>query len=174
MTRRSLLLGCGNNHSKRVAYADNPEWAGELTKLDMNPNCGADIVCDLDARPLPFDDDTFDEMGAYDVLEHLGRQGDWKGFFDEFSEYWRILKPGGLFGIIVPINKDALADPGHTRFFSKTQFFFLNQGFYDENLGKGAPVTDYRWFYRRNFNILLMQEDSDATHHHLGVVLQKA
>lgn len=168
--KRSLLLGCGNSRKKKVAFEGNHEWAGELTTIDMDPNCGADIVHDLDVHPLPFPDNTFDEMGAYDVLEHLGRQGDWKGYFTEFAEYWRILKPGGQFGIIVPINKDALADPGHTRFFSPTWFGFLSQSFYEENLRKGAPVTDYRWAWKRNFEILHLEENA----HHLGVVLRKA
>lgn len=169
--KRSLLLGCGNSRAKKVAFASEPEWTGDLVTIDMNPNCGADIVHNLDVHPLPFPDDYFDEMGAYDVLEHLGRQGDWKGFFDEFAEYWRILKPGGLFGILVPINKDALADPGHTRFFSATWFGFLSQEFYARNLGEGRPVTDYRWYWKRNFDLVTVDQSSD---HHLGVILRKA
>lgn len=136
----------------------------------MNPDCNADIVWDLEKHPLPFADEEFDEIGAYDVLEHLGRQGDWKGFFDEFAEYWRILKPGGLFGIIVPVNRDALADPGHTRFFSKVQFGFLNQTFYEERIGADEPVTDYRWYWKRNFEIKFMEEN----YHHIGIMLVKA
>lgn len=168
--RRSLLLGAGNSRKKKAAFATQPDWIGTLTTIDMNPDCGADVVWNLDVHPLPFDDDTFDEMGAYDVLEHLGRQGDWKGFFDEFAEYWRILKPGGLFGIIVPINGDALADPGHTRFFHRNHFGFLDQRFYDQNLAMGAPVTDYRWYWKRNFEIVHLDESSG---HHLGVILRK-
>src|SRR5690242_13022137 len=101
---RSLLLGCGNSRVKKLwRQSESPDWKGDLTTLDMNPNCGADVVHDLEQRPLPFPDETFDELAAYDVLEHIGRQGDWKGFFDEFAEYWRILKPGGDFGIVVPV-----------------------------------------------------------------------
>lgn len=170
-SQRSLLLGCGHSRAKKVALKGRETWTGALVTLDMGSECGADVVHDLDVRPLPFPDDYFDEMGAYDVLEHVGRQGDWRGFFDEFAEYWRILKPGGLFGIIVPINRDALADPGHTRFFHINYFGFLGQAFYDANLAKGTPVTDYRWYWKRNFELMHHQEDGG---HHLAVVLRKA
>ncbi len=168
--KRNLLLGCGNSRQKKVAYNGAAEWGGELVTLDMNPKCGADIEWNLDDRPLPFKPEEFDEVHAYDVLEHTGRQGDWQGFFREFEDYWRILKPGGLLCLILPVNRDALADPGHTRFFSTTQLCFLNQDFYANNLGEGRCITDYRWFYKKNFNVLHLEENE----HHIGVVLQKA
>lgn len=169
--QKSLLMGCGNSRQKKIALAIAPNWTGQLVTLDMNPDCGADIVWNLEDRPLPFDDDTFDELAAYDTLEHIGRQGDWKGFFDEFAEYWRILKPGGLFGVIVPINKDALADPGHTRFFHRNHFGFLSQRFYGDNLSAAAPITDYRWYWKLNFDIVHLDDQGG---HHLGVILRKA
>lgn len=169
--RKILLLGAGNSRQKKVYVPpDTEEWDGELVTLDMNPDCGAHVVWDLDTRPLPFEDETFDELAAYDVLEHIGRQGDWRGFFDEFAEYWRILKPEGTFGIIVPMGDDALADPGHTRFFSLMQFAFLAQSFYSGNIEAGNPVTDYRWYWKNNFHIDFHMEVED---HHLAVVLRK-
>ena len=168
--KRSLLLGAGNDRRKKVSLTKSAEWEGELTTLDMNPDCGADIVWNLDVRPLPFEDEAFDELAAYDVLEHMGRQGDWRGWFDEMGEYHRLLKPGGLFGIIVPIGSDAFADPGHTRFFSANWFFFLCQDFYREMIERGQPVTDYRWYWKRNFNVEMAQQVGG---HHLAVMLRK-
>lgn len=145
-------------------------WVQPLITMDMGTDCGADVIWDLDNRPLPFEDNYFDEMGAYDVLEHLGRCGDWRGFFDEFSEYHRILKPGGTFGIIVPIGRDAFADPGHTRFFETTWFAFLSQKEIARNMSEGRPMTDYRWYWKKDFDILHLAQDGD---HHLCIILQK-
>ncbi len=167
----SLLLGCGHNRTKKFYLAGEEEWVKPLVTLDMGDNCGADVVWNLDVRPLPFPDDYFDEIGAYDVLEHIGRQGDWKGFFDEFSEYHRILKPGGRFGIVVPIGNDYFADPGHTRFFSPTWFAFLSQREIARNLQEGRAITDYRWYWKKDFNILSMRDEGG---HHLAVMLEKA
>jgi len=167
--QKSLLLGCGNDLRKKMFVTGQPEWAGELVTLDMNPHCLPTVLWNLEQRPLPFKDQEFDEMGAYDVLEHIGRQGDWKGYFDEFAEYWRILKPGGLFGVIVPVGVDVLADPGHTRFFSKNYFGFLTQKFYTENLDAGRSVTDYRWYISRWWEIVHGEENA----HHLSVLLRR-
>lgn len=166
----SLLLGCGHSREKRVYLNGQEDWTKPLVTLDMGHNVGADIIWDLENRPLPFPDNEFDEIAAYDVLEHIGRQGDWRGFFDEFAEYWRILKPGGKFGIIVPIGEDHFADPGHTRFFSPAHFAFLSQDNIASNLAKGANMTDYRWYWKRDFAILFCQYSGD---HHIGAMLEK-
>ena len=169
--KRSLLLGCGNSRDKKVHIVGEPDWIGELTTIDMDPNCGADVIWDLDQRPLPFPNDTFDELGAFDVLEHQGKQGDWRGWFDEMAEYWRILKPGGLFFIVVPIGEDRFADPGHTRFIGRNHFGFLNQENYRLNIEANRPMTDYRWYWKRNFDICSLEDESG---HHMSVVLKKA
>lgn len=167
----SLLLGCGNDRRKKVALPGAASFVEPLVTLDMNPNCGADVVHDLDSHPLPFDDNTFDELAAYDVLEHLGRQGDWRGFFSEFAEYWRILKPGGMFGLLVPVGPDWHADPGHTRFFSSSWFRFLDQSWYAAALAEGQQVTDYRgWAWKRDFETMGLDPIED---HHLAVMLRK-
>ena len=87
-----LLIGAGNNRDKKITFKDIPsEWSGELVTLDIDPECNPDIIHDLNDLPMPFDDDMFDEIHAYEVLEHTGRQGDWLFFFNQFSEFWRIL-----------------------------------------------------------------------------------
>lgn len=169
-TAKSLLLGCGNSREKKVAWASSPDWAGDLFTIDMDPNCGADIVHDLNNHPLPFKDETFDELGAYDVLEHLGRQGDWRGWFDEMAEYHRILKPGGLFSILVPIGPDAFADPGHTRFFHSNHFGFLTRRFYEDQRAKQTSAADYRWYIKHWWELEYIE---DVGGHHLAVILRK-
>ena len=174
---RSLLVGCGKNLAKQLWYAGSKEWAGDLTTLDMDPtNPLVDFVFDMDTlhrrffrAKLPFADNTFDEIGCFNAMEHWGRQGDWRGWFYEMGEFHRVLKPGGLMFVIVPTGEDRFADPGHTRFFQANYFGFLSQRFYEENAG--SSCTDYRWFYKKNFDLLHLKEHEG---HHLGVVLRKA
>jgi SAM-dependent methyltransferase len=156
--RRELLVGAGRNHTKRM-WLGSPEWTN-LTTLDMNPDHKPHRVWDLNVRPLPFEADTFDEVHAYDVIEHLGRQGDYRSFFDEWSEWWRILKPGGLFMATTAhwSSKWCWMDPGHTRAYGPEVLTFLLQPSYTNQVGL-TPMCDYRFCYRADFDLAHSEVD---------------
>ena len=158
MAKRELLLGCGNRRDKLLYRPGEAAWEG-LTTLDLDPACGADVEWDLERMPLPFEDDSFDEIHAYHTLEHTGRMGDYRFFFAQFSEFWRILKPDGLFCGVVPAVSSAwlFADPGHTRVIVPETFTFLDQSEYTRQIGKTA-ITDYRWVYRADFMPVFKEE----------------
>ena len=164
-----LLLGCGNDRSKRVVFDEISEGWTDLVTLDMDPSCKPDIVHDMDEIPLPFDDDMFHEIHAYEVLEHTGFQGDWRFFFNQFSDFWRILKPGGYLIGTVPMwhNVWAWADPGHRRVIAPETFVFLSQREYQSQVGV-TKMTDYRDYYEADFD-LIAKDESEST---FGFVLQ--
>jgi SAM-dependent methyltransferase len=117
-----LLIGCGNDRRKKITFPQTPSDWTQLVTLDIDASTKPDIVHDLNVLPYPFLDSTFDEIHAYEVLEHCGRQGDWKFFLDQFAELWRILKPGGFLVATCPMwdGPWAWGDPGHTRVISRT------------------------------------------------------
>lgn len=158
---RELILGSGNTTTKRVKTNDSFEYENPVT-LDISPECKPDIVWDLNYHPLPFKDEEFDEIHAYEVLEHVGVQGDWRGFFEEFAEYHRILKPGGLLIASVPRWDSVWAwgDPGHTRVINEGTLAFLNQDQYAIQVGKTA-MTDYREIYKVSFIVEHMSKTDD-------------
>ena len=149
MTHASLLLGAGSRRDKLIQPHNRADW-GDLTTLDMTAESGCDIVWDMAQLPLPLPDDAFDEIHAYDVLEHMGAQGDWRFFFAQFTDFWRILKPNGLMVAICPRPDSpwAWGDPGHTRCLPPECLNFLGQ----PNYGK-PPMTDYRPYYRADFDV---------------------
>jgi SAM-dependent methyltransferase len=162
-----LLVGCGLNRTRRIPWGNRTEWSGLVT-LDMNPDHKPDVLHDLTKRPLPFDDDQFDEIHAYDVLEHLGQQGDWRTFFAEWNEWYRILKPDGVLCGISPRwdSPWLFGDPGHTRFIGTESFVYLDQSAYAQQVGVTA-MTDYRFVYRGDFVVV---DQARAEHQLLYVV----
>jgi len=148
---KELILGCGHNKNKSMA---NVEYENPTT-IDINPDVNPDIILDLSKEKLPFEDNTFDEIHAYQVLEHLGMQGQYILFFSQFEDYWRVLKPNGLMIITVPNddNKWTWGDPGHCRVINSGTLTFLDQEQYKKQLGK-TSMTDYRNVYKGNFKLL--------------------
>ena len=95
---------------------------------------------------IPVKRETFDEIHAYQVMEHYGRQGNFKSFFRGMRELWRILKPGGWLIGASPLHSAmwAWGDPGHTRVITRGTFVYLTRKMY-ETLGDG-PQSDYRQY----------------------------
>ena len=163
MTKKTeLLIGCGSNHSKRLATDGTKGW-DNLTTLDYNATHKPTVVWDLMNLPLPFNDREFDEIHAYEVLEHLGQQGDYKLFFAQFSEFWRLLKPNGHFLATCPSRNSvwALGDPSHTRIMQLEQLVFLSQEEYRKQVGK-TPMSDFRNIYRADFKVVFQEDDGET------------
>jgi len=143
------MLGCG--HSPLVSIISpgetrdaNREWV----TLDMNEDCNPDHLFNLEridsGKDLPCSG--FDEIHAYEVMEHFGRQGNFKGLFNAFNAIWRALVPGGVFFASSPrwSSEWAWGDPGHTRIVGLEQITYVCKGSYDQL--SDTPMTDYRRF----------------------------
>ena len=155
-----LLLGCGSSRVKKLHQQGRPEWDGLVT-LDIEARHNPDVVHDMNL-PLPFEADTADEIHVYEVLEHCGQQGDYKFFFAQFSDFWRVLKPGGLVLGTVPLPTSVWAwgDPSHTRVIPKESFTFLVQPAYSQ-VGITA-MSDFRSLYKADFDIVHAKENGDV------------
>lgn len=188
--KRELLIGCGHARDKRVSVDGNPHWINLLT-LDNNPACNPDVICDLheidsewgllarnQARDGSwadygirstgaFSSDFWQEIHAYEVLEHLGKQGDFHAFFFLFSELWRILKPGGFLCATVPsrFSPWLWGDPSHTRAILPETLVFLDQAQYIRQLDgpHKTAMSDFRHLYHADFRIVRSQ-DNHETH----------
>ncbi len=157
-----LLIGCGASREKRIGVAGEAGWK-HLVTLDIDPEKGPDVVHDLNVLPLPLDENRFDEIHAYEVLEHVGKQGDWRFFFAQFDDFWRVLKPNGLFFATVPAADSVWAwgDPGHTRIVSRAALTFLCRKFYNQ-VGI-TSMTDYRPYFVGDWD-LLSSETANGEH----------
>jgi hypothetical protein len=165
MTKCELLIGCGSATEKRLKAnpTDENTWSS-LTTLDYNADHKPDVVWDLmcpEVLPLEWEN-KFDEIHAYEVLEHLGQQGDYKLFFNQFTAFWRALKPNGYLLATCPSRHSVWAwgDPSHTRILQKEQLVFLEQWRY---VAVGhTSMSDFRSIYKADFKIIAAEEDDDS------------
>lgn len=187
-TYRELLMGCGHKRDKRViAPGTTNEWQNLVT-LDRSRRAKPDVVCDLNCFPWgrnvdgvaptsadyldnlgphwwAFRDNAFNEVHAYEVLEHFGQQGDFVEFLRCFEEVWRILTPGGYLCATCPSRFSGWfwGDPGHTRAVLPESLTFVSQANYTAQCGVTA-MSDYRDEYRGDFNILVSDESDRKQH----------
>lgn len=162
--------------------AQPPWWAAPRDPMGDEPGIGPDIRILKDSTPIlpPYGvlhelvSDYWDEIHAYEVLEHLGRQGDAHAFFAQMSEIWRLLKPGGFLVAEVPsrFSGNLWGDPGHSRAIVEETLVFLDQSQYalqcDGPERSRTPMSDYRNIYRCDFRCT----DHHDNRSHLLFVLQ--
>ena len=87
--------------------------------VDANPEVHPDLV--LRIPPLPFGDDSIDEIHASHFLEHVSE------LVELMDECFRVLKSGGIMSIVVPyaLSHTAFQDPYHVRFFVPESFWYF-------------------------------------------------
>ncbi len=105
-----LNLGAGNDI--KSGYVNH-----DLVALN-----GIDVVHDLNVYPWPMESQSFDEVIAFDLLEHLD------DFMKAMEEIHRIMKPGGILKIRVPYWNSwcTHSDPTHRRGFHELRFHFFD------------------------------------------------
>lgn len=98
-----LDVGCGSK-----------KYPGAIG-LDISEDTDADVVHNLDQRPYPFDDDSFDQVLMQDVIEHV------ESPIAVMEELHRICRPGARIQLRTPHFSSVLAygDPTHRHYFSR-------------------------------------------------------
>jgi SAM-dependent methyltransferase len=89
--------------------------------VDLRASTRPDVVHDLNLRPWPFDDNAFDEVVAYDVIEHLD------DVVATMEEIHRVSAAGGVVKVTVPhfSSSNAFTDITHRHFFSAFSFHYF-------------------------------------------------
>jgi hypothetical protein len=181
VTAVELLIGCGNRRDKRMnprGLALTQTWQ-QLVTADHDTHCRPDLLIDLELVPWRVRDpavytdvldrdgtlrtDMWDEVHAYEILEHLGRQGDAAAFFATFAEVWRVLKPDGFLCATVPSLRSPWlwGDPGHRRVIAPQSLTFLIQPEYARQVGH-TPMSDYRGLYQADFEPVDARDDGET------------
>ncbi len=125
-----LDIGCGD-------FPRNPYRKENLYGLDIrnieNKNHVIFKQANLNVEKIPFDDNFFGSISAFDYLEHIPRvlvteQGKTRfPFIEIMNEIWRVLANGGKFYALTPCYPapQAFQDPTHVNFITESthQYF---------------------------------------------------
>jgi SAM-dependent methyltransferase len=122
----TLLLGEGSRNEQEIVNRVLDVGCGRVKApgsigVDWNPDAtAADVLCDLN-RPLPFGDDTFDEVRAVHIIEHLDQ------VIDTMAELHRVTRPGGSIYLVTPHYSDfaSWCDPTHRWHLNTFSFRFF-------------------------------------------------
>lgn len=135
---KHLDIGCGI--TPRNPYNQQSVWGVDITipdSLDQNQF----IACNVCCEPLPFPDNYFDSVSAYDFLEHVPRQLFLDGqltlpFLNLINEIYRILKPNGLFYAVTPAfpSEEAFVDPTHVNIITRKTHRYFTAPHYMANM----------------------------------------
>lgn len=149
---RHLDIGCGKTPR-------NPYRQDQVFGVDLQSPTGDTglIRCaNLATQPIPFADNHFDSVSAYDFLEHVPRvlpTADGRGtrfpFVELMNEVWRVLVPGGKFYAVMPAFPSwaAFQDPTHVNivttsthvYFTRPQRMAAMYGFHGDFALVRAP-----------------------------------
>jgi hypothetical protein len=175
---------CGSDdpffHCGRTFSSDGDQ----IDTIDLNLYTKPTWIFDLNASPWPcnveqdFDfrvagwrrepHHDYDEVHAYEILEHLGQQGDYKAFFECFAEIWCALKPGGLLFASVPSYKSiwAWGDPSHTRIINAGSIIFLMREQYAKQIDcepdKRTAMSDFRKYLVGDWSLVAHNDDGES------------
>ena len=149
MTSKSLDLGCGKN-------IRNPFNCESLYGLDIRERPEENIkTCDLTIEPIPFEDNFFDCVSAFDFIEHIPRiiyaPNRRFPFIELMNEIYRVLKMGGGFLSVTPAfpQESAWRDPTHVNIITENTFplYFDNVNCWGRDYGfRGAfHIEGQQW-----------------------------
>jgi SAM-dependent methyltransferase len=154
----TLDFGCGDNPRNPFAGQslfgldivgkESPNL--NLTKTGLNRSVDFQKVIIKRGQHLPFNDDFFDAVTLFDVVEHLSRepQDNSNEFIETMNELSRVLKIGGVLLAVTPAypSPAAFQDPTHINIISESTYTYF--------VGDKAPAALLGYGFRGSFEMI--------------------
>jgi SAM-dependent methyltransferase len=153
---KTLDLGSG-------PFPKNPFGAVEVFGVDIRTSENPAIrAADLAIERIPFDDEQFDYLSAFDFIEHIPRvvyiPHRRACFVELINEIYRVLKPGGVWLSSTPAYPKAqvFRDPTHVNYITEETFpyYFDNHHRLAEMYGfRGAFKIEQQYWHQNGINL---------------------
>jgi SAM-dependent methyltransferase len=162
MATRTLDLGCG-------ASPKNPFGMIEVFGVDLQENPNLQIrKADLAIEQIPFEDQFFDAVSAFDFIEHIPRllyspQRRYP-FVELMNEIYRVLKPEGVLMSVTPAYPagEAFRDPTHVNIITEETF----PQYFDQN-NRLAAIYGFNGYFR------IVEQKWHENQTHLCTIMRK-
>ena len=163
---KTLDIGCGK-------VPKNPFSMTEVYGVDLTENIDANIFrADLAIEAIPFEDEFFDSVTAFDFIEHIPRVIYMPSrrfcFVELMNEIHRVLKVGGHFLSFTPAfpAPPAWRDPTHVNIITEETFpfYFDYQHRWASIYGFNGyfKITSQKW-HENKVNLITIMRKVDPT-----------
>ncbi|MCJ7747939.1 MAG: class I SAM-dependent methyltransferase [Desulfobacterales bacterium] len=108
-----LKLNLGSGYQKLDGFVN----------IDFRPETNPDLCIDV-IKGLPYEDNSVDEVRAFDFLEHIPTDKT----ITVIEEIYRVLKADGRFESFIPSTdgRGAFQDPTHRSFWNRNSWFYYS------------------------------------------------
>jgi SAM-dependent methyltransferase len=149
MKTKALDIGCSSTPK-------NPFSMEEIYGIDVREDIDAKIYwADLAVEPIPFENEFFDAVSAFDFIEHVPRVIYMPNrrfcFVELMNEIYRVLKVGGRFLSFTPAfaAPPAWTDPTHVNIITEETFplyfDYQNRGASAYGFNGYFQIVDQQW-----------------------------
>jgi SAM-dependent methyltransferase len=156
-------LGCGPN--PKCIFDCKEIWGIDVVDY-QSPRIK---IADLAIEPIPFENEEFDIVTAYDFIEHIPRviycPQRRNSFVELMNEVYRVLKPGGIFYSFTPAfpASAAFRDPEHVNIITEETFplYFDNNHTWAKGYGfRGKfKIESQNWHQNQIHLITIMRRE---------------
>ena len=143
--QNKLNMGCGFN--KLDGY-----W-----NVDVEPKCNPDEVVNLEVTPWPYEDNFFEQIHAYNIMEHLGHTP--QIFTNVMKEMYRVSTHGAVWNIQVPHHRCDLYwdDYTHVRVLTPKTFRMFDQQFNFQTIERKLSESTFGLYHNVDVEITDVQ-----------------
>ena len=147
-----LFIGCAKGfHVGAFRDLGYEAWGMDISHYALHASRKQDrgVLIQADVIEEPYKSETFDVLGAFDVLEHVPK----KYLARAISETIRIVKIGGIIDLQVPYSEDSPGvhnkdDKSHVSIYQK-QYWENKFSRHCRLLWRGSDKDNCRWFWRK-------------------------